>query len=132
MPRSLQQLKHRTIFFDDISSEQIVRAIQLLKSLPGVAASMDRACKSIVVDYWVDEYTFSGLEQALSSRGFPLSCVDCVCAMRAEIQNDEDDERDHLGVDCRACCHAGVFAQVCCPCRDDDRLTGQLVWQAAS
>lgn len=118
MPRSLQQLKHRSIFFDDISAEQMVRAVKVLESLPGVVACMDAACKRVLVDYWVDEYTFSGLERTLSDQGVPLSCRDCIHAMRAEIQRDEDKERDCMGLESRTCCRAGVFAQMYCSCLD--------------
>lgn len=127
MPRSIQQLKHRTIFLDGSSIEQMNQAVHVLKSLPGVAASMAPDRCNVVVDYWVDEYTYSGLEQTLQSQGVPLSCAECACAMRAEIQRDEIIERDDMGVEARTCRFAGVFAQVYCPYCDETIACSQLV-----
>ncbi len=119
MPRSIQQLKHRTIFFDAISAEQMMGAVRVLGHLPGVSASADVRRQCIAVDYWVDEYTLSELERKLVESGFPLFCGIRLRVLRAEIQRDEESERDELGARVLPCWSGGVFAQVYCPFQDD-------------
>lgn len=119
MPRSIQQLKHRSIFFDAISAEQLAGAVRVLEMLPGVSASADMRCQCIAVDYWVDEHTLSELEHLLFERGFPLSTGVRLRILRAEIQREEDEERDDMGARTALCQSGGVFAQVCFSCYSD-------------
>ncbi len=125
MPRSIQQLKHRTIFFDAISAAQMESAVQLLDQLPGVLASADMQRQCIAVDYWVDEYTLSQLEKKLAASGFPLFGGIRLRVLRAEIQRDEENERDELGARVLPCWSGGIFAQSYCSVQDNcvDDLT---------
>jgi len=119
MPRSIQQLKHRVIFFDTITVEQIAAAVRVLEQLPGVSASADVKRQCIVVDYWVDEYTLAELEQRLAERGFLLFGGVRLRILRTEIQCDEEKERDEMGARALPCRSGGVFARVYRPSHDD-------------
>ncbi|MDR3412510.1 MAG: hypothetical protein P4L87_16490 [Formivibrio sp.] len=119
MPRSIQQLKHRRIFFNAISAERMAIAVQILEHLPGVSAAADVRQQCISVDYWVDEYTLTELEQRLSERGFPLFGGNRFRILRAEIQRDEERERDNMGARVSHCGSGGVFAQMYRPCYDE-------------
>lgn len=113
MPRSLQQLKHRSIFFGAISAEQLAAAVRVLELLPGVSVSANLRCQYIAVDYWVDEHTLSELEHLLCERSFPLSAGTRLRSLHAEIQHEEEMERDAIGARTALCHAGGVFAQVC-------------------
>lgn len=94
MPRSLQQLKHRAICFESDCREVLAMAVKVLEELPGVSACVDAVHQCIAVDYWVDEYTLSDLESALSSCGFNLAGSVRARALRSAIQIEEKRERD--------------------------------------
>lgn len=115
MPRSIQQLKHRVIQFRAISALQLANAAHVLQMLPGVAAMADTGSYRIVVDYWVDEYMLSQLEFELISRGHLLDNGIRNRIMRAEIQRDEEAERDSIDLHQTSCHSCGVFAKTYAP-----------------
>lgn len=96
MPRSLQQLKHRAICFEGDCREALTLAVKILDGFPGVSACVDAAHQCVAVDYWVDEYTLSDLEMALSSNGFNLAGSLRARALRSAIQIEEKNDRDDL------------------------------------
>lgn len=111
MPRSIQQLKHRVIQFETISAQDLTSAIRALEMLPGITALADAVHCRIVVDYWVDEYMLSQIEFELVSRGYPLENGIRNRIMRAEIQRDEEAERDSIDMPLPRCYSGGVFAK---------------------
>lgn len=119
MPRSIRQLKHRVIQFDSTTPEQLASAVLILERLPGVTAFANVANQSIGIDYWVDEYTLSELELELANRGYLLEGGIRNRILRAEIQRDEDAERDKMDIHTPACRSCGVFAQTYHQSRDD-------------
>lgn len=120
MPRSISQLKHRTIHLPGLPAERIVEAIQLLETLPGVSAWQVPASGCLTVQYWVDEYLLSDLELALAGHGFPLDTCTAAEHWRHGILQEEEREREGCGVPRQHACRAsGVFAHHRRPRKDD-------------
>ena len=89
----------------------MIEAVHVLEKLPGIIAMADPANSRIVVDYWIDEYMLSQIEFQLFSKGYPLQNDIRSRIQRAEIQRDEEAERDLIDLHLTVCYASGVFAK---------------------
>ncbi len=87
--------KLREIVFHPLPPEQVERALNLLRELPGLTATR-AGPQSLQITYSVTEHTLQDLETLLGLRGFHLEATLLIRVKRALVYYCEHVQRENL------------------------------------